>query len=71
MFRCRSILSTLDWTDAQREILQRLNLLTIKPLMYVANVNEEGENPWLSDLKQLAEKKVHQLLRFVRLWRWN
>lgn len=50
---CRAI----DWTEAQREILQRLNLLTIKPLMYVANVNEEGENPWLADLKQLAEKE--------------
>lgn len=47
----------LDWTDAQREVLQRLNLLTIKPLMYVANVNEEGENPWLADLRQLAEKE--------------
>lgn len=47
----------LDWTDAQRDVLQRLNLLTIKPLMYVANVNEEGENPWLTDLRQLAEKE--------------
>ena len=41
----------------EQAVLQRYNLLTIKPLMYVANVNEEGENPWLDHLKQLAAKE--------------
>ncbi|NBX84730.1 MAG: redox-regulated ATPase YchF [Gammaproteobacteria bacterium] len=47
-------LRMLQWHDDERAILQRYNLLTIKPLMYVANVNEEGDNPWLEDLKRLA-----------------
>jgi ribosome-binding ATPase len=41
----------------QYAILQRLNLLTLKPLMYVANVNENGDNPWLTELKELAKKE--------------
>jgi GTP-binding protein YchF len=48
---------TMVMTDDEKLILSRFNLLTLKPLMYVANVNEEGENPWLDDLKQLAEKE--------------
>ncbi|HBB52431.1 MAG TPA: redox-regulated ATPase YchF, partial [Legionellales bacterium] len=50
-------LRVLNLSDEQKQILQRLNLLTTKPLMYVANVNENGENPWLEDLKQLAAKE--------------
>jgi GTP-binding protein YchF len=50
-------LRVLNLNDEQKNILQRLNLLTTKPLMYVANVNENGENPWLEDLKQLAAKE--------------
>jgi GTP-binding protein YchF len=48
-------LRMLDWSNDDKLILQRYSLLTIKPLMYVANVNEEGDNPWLADLKRLAE----------------
>jgi GTP-binding protein YchF len=44
-------------TEEEQLILARLNLLTLKPLMYVANVNEEGDNPWLQDLKNLADKE--------------
>ena len=50
-------LRMMDLSDEEHAILQRYNLLTIKPLMYVANVNEEGDNPWLDDLKQLAAKE--------------
>jgi len=50
-------LRVLNLSDEQKQILQRLNLLTTKPLMYVANVNENGDNPWLEDLKQLAAKE--------------
>lgn len=48
---------TMDISPDEKLILSRLNLLTLKPLMYVANVNEEGENPWLEGLKELAEKE--------------
>jgi GTP-binding protein YchF len=50
-------LRMLDLSTDDKAILQAYNLLTIKPLMYVANVNEEGDNPWLNDLKQLAAKE--------------
>ncbi len=50
-------LRMMDLSDEEHALLQRYNLLTIKPLMYVANVNEEGDNPWLDDLKQLAAKE--------------
>ena len=50
-------LRTLDLSKEERDVLKSYNLLTIKPLMYVANVNEEGENPWLADLKALAAKE--------------
>lgn len=40
----------------QRALLTGLHLLTIKPTMYIANVNESGfdENPALEQVKQLA-----------------
>ena len=50
-------LRMMEFSDEEHAVLQRYNLLTIIPLMYVANVNEEGENPWLDHLKQLAAKE--------------
>lgn len=50
-------LRAMDLSKEEKDILKSYNLLTIKPLMYVANVNEEGENPWLADLKALAAKE--------------
>jgi ribosome-binding ATPase len=49
---------TMAMNADENLILSRFNLLTLKPLMYVANVNEEGENPWLQGLKELAEKEA-------------
>jgi len=39
--------------------LQDLHLLTVKPMMYIANVNEDGfeNNPFLDKVKELAEKQ--------------
>ncbi len=33
-------LSTLEWTDEDRELLRDLHLITMKPLMYIVNVSE-------------------------------
>ena len=46
---------TMEMSADEKQILSRCHLLTFKPLMYVANVNEEGDNPWLQGLKALAE----------------
>ncbi|RZU97864.1 redox-regulated ATPase YchF [Spiribacter vilamensis] len=45
--------------DSGREVLRELHLLTAKPVLYVANVNEEGlsGNAALTDLEQLAERE--------------
>lgn len=48
---------TLD--DSGREVLGELHLLTAKPVLYVANVNEEGlsGNAALAQLEQLAARE--------------
>ena len=47
---------TLDLDDNEHEILRELHLITAKPVMYIANVNENGfdDNPHLEAVKQYA-----------------
>ncbi|WP_127470164.1 redox-regulated ATPase YchF [Thiomicrorhabdus aquaedulcis] len=49
----------VDLTDDERKELSDLHLLTIKPMMYIANVNEDGfkNNPMLDAVTQLAEEQ--------------
>ena len=48
----------------ERKLLHELHLITIKPLMYVANVAENGftNNPHLDAVKQLAESENSQVV---------
>ena len=48
---------TLAMDAAERPLLRELHLITAKPLMYVANVAEDGfrDNPWLDAVRQRAE----------------
>lgn len=50
---------TLDLTMEEWIILKPLNLLTAKPVLYIANVAEDGltDNPYLDSVKQLAIKE--------------
>ena len=43
--------------EKEKELAARLFLLTIKPLLYVANVGENGfnDNPHLSQLQEIAQ----------------
>ncbi|NOZ53940.1 MAG: redox-regulated ATPase YchF [Gammaproteobacteria bacterium] len=43
----------------QRELINELHLLTIKPAVYIANVAEDGfdNNPYLDQVRNLAEKE--------------
>lgn len=52
-------LRTLGLTEEELEILSPYQLLTLKPVVYVANVSENGfeNNPLLESVKQLAEKE--------------
>jgi GTP-binding protein YchF len=46
----------LDFTDAERELVRSLHLLTVKPTMYIANVDEDGleGNSWTAELEKIA-----------------
>ncbi len=47
---------TLDLSSEEKIIIQRLFLLTAKPVLYIANVDDDGyeNNPLLEQVKQLA-----------------
>lgn len=47
---------TLDMTDEQKKIIREYQLLTAKPIMYIANVAEDGfqNNPHLDAVRQHA-----------------
>ncbi|TCV84717.1 redox-regulated ATPase YchF [Sulfurirhabdus autotrophica] len=50
---------SLDLDDEQKELLQPLCLLTAKPTMYVANVDEKGfeNNPLLDSVRAFADQE--------------
>ena len=50
---------TLGLDDEQKRLLKPLCLITIKPVMYLANVNEDGfdHNPLLEQVQQLGRKE--------------
>jgi len=50
---------TLNLDEEQQLLIKDLSLLTIKPLMFIANVAEDGftNNPFLDTVKQFAEKE--------------
>ena len=47
---------TMDLSEAEQEVLPSLHLLTTKPTMYIANVDEEGfeNNPFLDIVTEIA-----------------
>jgi GTP-binding protein YchF len=49
----------LTFTKEEKERLRQLQLLTLKPTLYIANVAEDGftNNPLLDQVKQLAGKE--------------
>ncbi len=50
---------SLSLSDDDRMALKDLHLLTDKPTLYIANVDEEGmdTNPWLQEINGLAEQE--------------
>lgn len=50
---------TLGLSDDENYVIRDLHLLTIKPTMFIANVNEDGfeNNPYLDQVKAEAEKE--------------
>jgi GTP-binding protein YchF len=55
----------LSFSEDEAAFLQRYCLLTAKPVLYIANVDEQGErenNPWLQALRQRAAKENAQVV---------
>nr|WP_300003442.1 redox-regulated ATPase YchF [Tissierella sp.] len=53
---------TLELTDEEKKLLRSLNLLSAKPIIYVANVSEDDlvgseDNKFVVQVKELAEKE--------------
>lgn len=53
------MLRTLDLSPEELDAVAYLNLLTLKPTMYIANVSEDGfiNNPHLDTVRAIAEKE--------------
>ena len=47
---------SLTFDDSEQALVKMLHLLTIKPTMYIANVDEEGfdDNPYLDTVREIA-----------------
>ncbi|MAZ65907.1 MAG: redox-regulated ATPase YchF [Kangiellaceae bacterium] len=50
---------SLDLSKEELALLKPFSLLTLKPTMYIANVNEDGfeGNPYLTQVEQIAQKE--------------
>jgi len=53
------MLRALDLSKEEKELIKYLSFLTLKPTMYIANVNEDGfeNNPFLDQVREIAEKE--------------
>ncbi len=53
------LIRNLDLSKEEHAELYDLHLLTIKPMMYIANVNEDGfeNNPYLDSVRKLAQEQ--------------
>ncbi len=51
------MLRALDLTDEDKAAIKYLSFLTLKPTMYIANVNEDGfeNNPYLDTVRKIAD----------------
>ncbi|MGB5447441.1 MAG: redox-regulated ATPase YchF [Woeseiaceae bacterium] len=55
---------SMQTTDLQKEILRSVHLLTAKPVMYIANVDENGfvDNPHLEAVRAYADKEGSEVV---------
>ena len=55
---------SMQTTDLQEQILRGVHLITAKPVMYVANVAEDGfvDNPYLQAVEQYAAKEGSEVV---------
>ncbi|WP_371195267.1 redox-regulated ATPase YchF [Glaciecola sp. SC05] len=54
-----ALLRALDLTPEEHKAISYMNFLTLKPTMYIANVNEDGfeNNPYLEKVRAIADQE--------------
>lgn len=54
----------MDLNDDEAQLIKQFHLLTVKPTMYIANVDEDGfeDNPHLDAVRSLAESEGAQIV---------
>ncbi|GLX81187.1 redox-regulated ATPase YchF [Thalassotalea eurytherma] len=54
-----NMIRSLELSKEEKEAIKYLNFLTIKPTMYIANVNDDGfeNNPYLDQVKEIAAQE--------------
>ena len=61
----------LSWKD-ERQVVREFHLITIKPILFIANVNEDGfeNNPYLDAVSEIAANEgAEELFRSVLNWK--
>ncbi|VEI47193.1 GTP-dependent nucleic acid-binding protein EngD [Actinobacillus equuli] len=60
MLENAGMIRSVDLDKDELHAIKGYNFLTLKPTMYIANVNEDGfeNNPYLDRVREIAEKKV-------------
>ncbi len=55
---------SMQFTEEEEEILREISLLTIKPVIYAANVSEDGlhNNPYMDELMEIAKAEKAEVL---------
>ncbi len=55
---------SMEFTEEEEEILREIALLTIKPVIYAANVSEDGltNNPYMDELTEIAAAEHAEVL---------
>ncbi|MCV5649704.1 redox-regulated ATPase YchF, partial [Escherichia coli] len=55
---------TVELSKEELAAIGYLNFLTLKPTMYIANVNEDGfeNNPYLDAVREFAEKENNDVV---------
>jgi GTP-binding protein YchF len=55
---------SFELTDDEKVLMKELHLITIKPLLYIANVNDDGfeDNPLLDSVSELAKTEGAELV---------
>ncbi|QFG76540.1 hypothetical protein DMB90_06350 [Raoultella planticola] len=54
--KCRHAARAENLTEEDKAAIKYLSFLTLKPTMYIANVNEDGfeNNPYLDKVREIA-----------------